>query len=831
MQQLNVLLNNSAAISEYYSKEYTGAINRYVSLNDADAVDISELDMYYKISGYELFDDNENNKKVLKDLPGYIINSLGASGSCFSFSLYNTPQKGINVFLGANHRYAPIIKEAITNNLFSAALENIWISPAESRAVQVHNGLIVGVCALESSDIDKVINTFTDKTYIINILCVPCKADYIRNEIESADRYLDFLQQITRTDMTVGTQRTRKLDNDRHDIVGIMEKIKKIKEHLNSCLLNGAWQIVVHVAAAEHEVYQQVSSSVSALFRSRGTVKNEITTPMVVNVDFPLIEKSTWKFPRAFLGKIDLEGILSNSLVNLHDSTSASSLTMLPIYSHNGYSVKHLGESSISTGAFDKFSPKQNSLDSFIFGKMPNGSDYHLPISDFRQHCFVTGTTQSGKSTSVKQVLIEAHKQGIAFIILEAAKKDYWRLTGEYGMNKIPVYSAGMDAKKLHINPFIPEENTRLEAHIQDLINALLSMFDKEDPLPQLLTTLVYASYEKKGWDTTKRVRADEKREYPTLSDLLTNLDECVEQIGYSEDVMKDMKGVVRVRLSSLIRQVGELLNTQMNISIKEMYETSAIVELDDFDDNTKPFISSILAIKVNEFSKQCRMENQLRRILVVEEAHHIIPSHDYGVSSPNSQRCAKYFTNMLAEVSAYGTGIIAVDQRASAISSAALANTGLKIIHNVRQGDDIDAVARSMSLKEHEKVLLNKLNIGQAVVSLPQTVEVCKVNINTRRETPLISNIGCLFCNVDKCDDIKGSVSPYEDNLLKRSGITIRNIELCVSSIEERYSMSLTQSDKVCLIGRLVTKHTDNEMITRQQLFDYLEILKEKEG
>jgi hypothetical protein len=455
---------------------------------------------------------------------------------------------------------------------------------------------------------------------------------------------------------------------------------------------------------------------------------------------------------------------------------------------------------------------------------LEDGSTYSLSINDFRQHAFVTGATQYGKSTTVQKLLVEAFKKNIPFVVLEAAKKDYWRLTNKRGMNRIPVYSAGMDARKLLINPFQPEDNTRLEFHIQSLINALLAMFVQDDPLPQILTNLVYMCYEKRGWMTSQRVSAKENREYPILSDMLENLDECISSIGYSDDVKKDMKGVVTVRISSLIRQVGEFLNTRQNISIKDMYATSAIIELDDFDDVTKPFIASILAIKANEFSRQCSMVNKLHRLLVVEEAHHILPNAELRSSSPNSLRCSNYFSNMLAEVSAYGTGIIVVDQRASAISSSAIANTGVKIIHNIRQGDDIEAISRSMSLKEHEQSLLNKLNIGQVIISLPQTVEVCRVNVICDKESLSSMNIGCLLCNRDECITVNGIITPREEDIIENEDISMSALEKCIKSIECRHSIKLSHDEKICHVGRLVSKSADNNQIARQKLYDFNE-------
>ena len=79
----------------------------------------------------------------------------------------------------------------------------------------------------------------------------------------------------------------------------------------------------------------------------------------------------------------------------------------------------------------------------------------------------------------------------------------------------------------------------------------------------------------------------------------------------------------------------------------------------------------------------------------------------------------------MLAEISAYGTGIVVVEQRPALIAPGAIANTGIKVIHTLQQGADIDTVLQGLALAQNANTIISRLRIGQAAVSFPQAKQI----------------------------------------------------------------------------------------------------------
>lgn len=822
-REFNSIISGSGIVADFYSKRYlakgsleTGALARI------EVHTVNDIDMYYRVKGYELFEETKENYNSLSNVLKSILGSAGALGVPVAFSIYSNKNEN-RVFLGTKHNYAPQMKQTLAGNLHSLSIINEWLDSRELETVQAYNGFIAGVSRIEPGTIDGIINSLQYKNYFINFVALPVSQEQITKELLKINEYLNNLQRVSRTEMTIGSNRARRFDSDNNDVLEVIDTLNKEKKRLQQGQVNGLWLVAVHVSSAERATYLEASAAVASAFRSSSASDIDNAFAMVFDVELPIVRKSAWSIPNVFLGPKDLQGIYSSTLLNVAELDTASSMITLPIRPHAGYAVKHLGESSAAIGPFDLYPSMPDSATGvFTFGKLENNLDYQIMIDSFRQHAFVTGATRYGKTTSVKRILAEAQRNGIPFVAIEAVKKEYWELHSCEDLKSIRVYSAGMDARDLRINPFQPEMNTILDFHIQNVIQAFLTLFDGTDPIPQIITALVYLCYEKKGWDVSKRVRKESDLDYPVLSDMLLYLDECIDSIGYGEEVRNNMRGVIQVRISSLIRQAGESLNTRKNTSISEMYSSSAIIELDDFTDRNKPFVAALIAIKANEYSRQCKIENFLRRLLVVEEAHHIIPNTEMKSVSPAAAECSKYFSNLLAEISAYGTGVIIVDQRPSMISSAALANTGIKIVHNLREGEDISAIAHSLSLKEYETALLNKFGVGQAIITLPQTNEVCRIRIDGNLKQCSETRMSCLFC--DRCDPVDLSlITPFERNYICTNGYNAQTIATCIEAIENKSAQYLDERAKICLAGELAALSNENDLIKRQHLYEYI--------
>lgn len=818
--EFNSILRDSEHIADFYSRGYlSGLRDGWTVHAPADVVNIDGINMYYRLSGCEFFGSKDENRARILDAAKSIVGTTGAARAPLAFTATNS-QDGVKIYYGTRYDAAEQVRQILSGNFFSSLVSNEWVPPAELRYLQRLNGFIAGAGRLQPGAIDSLLNNFHGEKFMLNVVLLPIERQVVADEIYRINSLLDSLQRVSRTQLNIGSNRPRHFDNDNHDVVRAMEILALEKKRMSQGQMSGLWRTLVHISAPDEASYNIVSSALLSLMRGSSDAERDSSYPVLYDVDLGMVEKSNWCFPHVFLGIRDLGGLYSSSLAGLSDAESAAGLVAMPQLSHNGYTVRYYGEGTNPAGAFDLYPSRPANGEGVELGTLDNGAPFYFDIDVLRQHAFVTGTTRSGKSTSVIRLLAEAHSRGVPFVVIEASKKEYWDLVGRPGMNGIKVMSAGRDALDIEINPFQPEANTVLDTHIQNIIQAFLSLFEDSDPIPQILTELIYLCYEKRGWDVSRRVRRNESLDYPVLSDMLENLDECIESIGYGEEVKSNMRGVLRVRLSSLIRQAGKALNTASNISMEELFKSSAIIELDDFSERNKPFAASIIAIKANEYSKQCRMNGKLGRLLVVEEAHHIIPNPELRSASANAAECSKYFSNLLAEVSAYGTGVIIVDQRPSSISGSALANTGTKIVHNMREGDDIDMVSRSMSLGVTEAGSLSRLDVGQAIITSPGSGDVCRVRVRRIQGGSSVMKLGYIF-GLTGGVDAGGLITQFERSYIESNGYSAASVSFCIRAIENRCGREMSDQERLVAAIELSTLSDENILLIRQELYE----------
>lgn len=831
LHELNNVLRSACDVSTFFQKRYIGA--RSFCANPAP-VPFAPNNLYYQLSGYDLFGTTEENEKSIVDAFSQLVDAIGSAGGHLTLNIL-IDSNGINVFYGASYLHAPIIKNTLINSLCNPIVSNKWISPQVLAKNQQYGAFIVGSSRTIPFLWDQVLTALDGHQCMITILARTIQQQTIANDINSVNILSEQLQKVEHTESTYGGQRRRTSTTRNMDVADALDVLTSVKKQLLDGLKTHLWETVVYFSAPTEHEFNICSPIVAAAFSSQPDEHGVGIPASIVQCPIALINGAQWIIPCKKREGTNYSAIYSRTLVNTFTSGNLTALVSPPLKEHRGYSINHLGASANVVSPFASFSPSVINGKKFVLGRLQNNEPLLVSLDGLRQHVLVTGETQFGKSTTVKRMICGAWNLGIPFLVLEAAKKDYWKLKLQPGMERVRVYSGGDDGLPLRINPFQPEKNTILEYHIQSLITIMLSLFDSTDPLPQIIQDLVYRTYEKLGWNTKKRVTGTEESRYPTFSDMLENLDECIQEIGYDEETQQRMRGVIFIRLKSIIRQAGDIFNSAADLSIESLYQTSAIIELDDFARDTIPFFASVIALRVNEYAKTQAIEPELRRLLVVEEAHNLLPNPDLPSTSKNQAACAVYFSNMLAEISGYGTGMVIVDQRPSKLASGAIANTGLKVAHHHSEKEDLTVISSAFSFNDSIKEQLRHLRIGQAIISLPNLNGTYLTSITQLPPWDSKKSLGCLFCTKLCCESKTDLIREYDVNRVRSNGSSCNVLLGCINSIINRSLVEVNIDELMCIAGCLC-KQAGNEMensqIIRQQLFElYLFLQNQKEA
>jgi hypothetical protein len=344
------------------------------------------------------------------------------------------------------------------------------------------------------------------------------------------------------------------------------------------------------------------------------------------------------------------------------------------------------------------------------------GITLSLPKDQINRHVFVCGMTGSGKTNTVHQLLSKTGN--LPFIAIEPVKGEYRTLPGV----KAFTMTAGSE-HALYLNPFWFPVGTNLQYHIDCLKQIISSAFDLYAAMPNILEQCLVSVYLHCGWDLVNgsNMFAGELPEdmlYPTFSDLCHEIDKYLNNAQFGEESKGNYRGALLSRLQSFTTGTkGMLLNTTRHMPFEELVHSKVVVSLDSLaDDADKSIVMGVIIAQYYQFLKlQSRRADTkgLKHMMVIEEAHHLFagnatakPSAEGGSGQSSSQELVKTLNNMLAEVRAYGEGFIIVDQSPSALHPAVLKNTGVKIVHRVDYGQDIETMQGVLLLEKDDREL-----------------------------------------------------------------------------------------------------------------------------
>ncbi len=114
-----------------------------------------------------------------------------------------------------------------------------------------------------------------------------------------------------------------------------------------------------------------------------------------------------------------------------------------------------------------------------------------------------------------------------------------------------------------------------------------------------------------------------------------------------------------------------------------------------------------------------------LKHLLIVEEAHRVLSASSArgsargeSVGQDSKAKAVGLFVDMLAEIRAFGQGLVIVEQIPTKIVPEAVKNTNLKVMLRLTSKDDRDYLGAAMNFTEAQKRFVTNLRVdkGEAV-------------------------------------------------------------------------------------------------------------------
>lgn len=359
-----------------------------------------------------------------------------------------------------------------------------------------------------------------------------------------------------------------------------------------------------------------------------------------------------------------------------------------------------------------------------------------LSLRSLSSHAFITGSTGSGKSNTVYQIINEALEQDVKFLVVEPAKGEYKHVFGND--SDVAVYGTNpYTSPLLRINPFSFQDGVHIFEHLDRLVEIFNVCWPMYAAMPAVLKNAIEKSYVDCGWDLMRSTNKYGERIYPTFADVAENIREIIDTSEYDTENKGAYKGSLLTRLQSLTNGIYGAIFTTDEIPATDLFDKNVIIDLSRVGSvETKSLIMGMLILKLEEHRMISAngMNKQLKHITVLEEAHNILRRTSFEQSAEGSNLTGKsveMISNAIAEMRTYGEGFIIVDQAPGLLDMSAIRNTNTKIIMRLPDHSDRELVGRAANLTDDQIVELAKLPCGVAAIYQNEWIQpvLCKVD------------------------------------------------------------------------------------------------------
>jgi DNA helicase HerA-like ATPase len=548
------------------------------------------------------------------------------------------------------------------------------------------------------------------------------------------------------TSSTIGYSKSKQIKIENHTIKQIMKRIDETLKRYDNCIDLGMWNCAVYCISSTEYVSKMAASVYHSLIRGeKSSLEDGAVTTWNKEQSKAIINSLKQMTHPIF----SLDGIGIVTPGTLISSSELAIATGLPNHSVPGIPVIECAEFGRTVSTYDESEEARTITLGNIYNmhaeeKLP----VKLNIDSLSSHVFITGSTGSGKSNTVYQILDSLKQNEVKFLVIEPAKGEYKYVFGQDETNvsncDVHVYGTNQNISSLlRINPFSfphSNEDASKNIHILEHLDRLIEIFNVCWPMyaamPAVLKNAVEKSYEDCGWNLINSTNEYGENFYPTFADVTRNIKDIIENSEYDKENKGAYKGSLITRLESLTNGINGLLFTTNEITSKELFDENVIIDLSRVGSTeTKSLIMGLLILKLQEYRMTSGNINaNLKHVTILEEAHNLLKrtSNEQSQESGNLLgKSVEMLTNSIAEMRTYGEGFIIADQAPALLDMAVIRNTNTKIIMRLPDQGDRELVGKAANLNEEQIKELAKLPRGVAAVYQNEWVEsvLCKIS------------------------------------------------------------------------------------------------------
>ena len=537
----------------------------------------------------------------------------------------------------------------------------------------------------------------------------------------------------TKSDATTkgtGASRTLQISFENKAVKKMMDTIDTQLERIDTAGSVGMWSCAAYCIADTPIVSEMAAAAYYSVIRGEdsyletGAITQWSGSNLVQVADYlkkmlhPIVDVNGSEMPAA--------SFISTKELAIHAGFPEKSVAGLPVRT-----VASFGREVVSSVTDNGINCKLGTV--YHIGKEEN-KIVCLNTNSLASHTFITGSTGSGKSNTIYQILTEAKKSGCTFLVIEPAKGEYKHIFGM--QDGVAVYGTNPALTPLlRVNPFKFPKGIHILEHLDRLVEIFNVCWPMYAAMPAVLKEAVERSYQDAGWDLTESKNPYGENLYPSFADVVRNVRIIIDSSDYDAENKGAYKGSLITRLRSLTNGLNGLIFTNDAITDSDLFDKNVIVDLSRVGSTeTKSLIMGILVMQLQEYRMTSgRLNADLMHVTVLEEAHHLLKRTAMEQSNESANLLGKsveMLGNAIAEMRTYGEGFIIADQAPGLLDMAVIRNTNTKIIMRLPDLSDRELVGKAAGLNDDQIIELGKLPLGVAAVYQNDWIEpvLCKV-------------------------------------------------------------------------------------------------------
>lgn len=544
----------------------------------------------------------------------------------------------------------------------------------------------------------------------------------------------------TNNTKTQGSSKTVTVNFQNKSVQALMEKVEANLSRIRDCESFGLWQCAAYFVSSNVQTSVVAANAYRALMAGDNTaVENTYINQWSLqegdNTKEVLKYLSVGVHPRF---KISSTDSIDEQIVMPTNLISGKELPILM-----GFPQKSVaGLTIVHTAAFGRniYENRRTGDQKKIrigqikhMGKIQQNR-VELNLNSFTSHCFITGSTGSGKSNTSYKLLEQFYKNNVKFLVIEPAKGEYRKeFANLLDINILCTNPAYF--RMLKINPFKFPDKIHVLEHLDRLIEIFNACWEMYAAMPAILKEAVEQAYIKTGWDLQNSIyRKEGEKHYPTFDTLLETLPEVIRLSDYSAENKGNYTGALVTRVKSLTNGIsGQLFEDEIGIQDSVLFDENTIVDLSRIGSSeTKSLIMGVLILKLNEYRMAEATETNvgLKHVTLMEEAHNLLRRCD-GLANPVLAKSVEMISNSIAEMRTYGEGFVIVDQSPGAVDISAIKNTNTKIVMRLPDYDDCLTVGKAASLTDTQINEIARLGTGEAIITQNNWIEAVLTQID----------------------------------------------------------------------------------------------------